>query len=88
MQFIALVLCCISVFVASNADQGLTSVNEKWQVWKEDHGKRFITEQEEMKRLEIWTNNLATIEEHNRQNHSYTLAMNHFGDLVDTQLPV
>ena len=86
MQILSSVLCGFAVFLASTLAQELASMNEKWQAWKEEHGKRFTTEQEETRRLEVWMNNLAVIEEHNRQNHSYTLAMNHFGDLVYTHI--
>ena len=84
MQLIALILYmwCYYMLMFSNSVQGLSSVNEKWQAWKQEHGKLFSTEQEETQRMEIWMNNLAAIQEHNRHNHSFTLAMNHFGDLV------
>ena len=82
MQLKAFVSC---VLLLSTVAQGLT-VKEEWQSWKAQHGKEFVSEEEETLRLEIWMNNLAAIEEHNRQNHNLTLKMNHFGDLVPNLL--
>ena len=81
MQLTVLVLCCYHVLLVSTVALGLT-VKEEWQSWKAQHGKEFGSEEEEMLRLGIWMNNMAAIEEHNRQNHNFTLKMNHFGDLV------
>ena len=85
MQLKAFVLCWYHVLLLSTVAQGLT-VKEEWQSWKAQHGKEFASEEEETLRLGIWMNNLAAIEEHNRQNHNFTLKMNHFGDLVATKL--
>ena len=79
IAFLAVTLCgCILLSVSA---QGL-SANGQWQQWKREHKKLFATEEEESRRFGIWKNNLAAIEEHNGQNHSFTLEMNHFGDLV------
>ena len=85
MQFAALASCWYHVLLVSVVAQGLT-VKEEWQSWKEQHGKEFTNEEEEKLRLGIWMSNLAAIEEHNRQNHNFTLKMNHFGDLVGNNL--
>ena len=81
MQFIPSVLCCFHVLAVSFSVYG-QSLNQQWQEWKQQHEKIFATEQEETRRLGIWMNNMAAIQEHNLQNHSFTLKMNHFGDLV------
>lgn len=85
MQQAAVTLCyCCSLLAVSTIVQGL-SLNEKWNSWKEEHGKHFSSEVEETKRLKIWIKNLESIEEHNQQNHSFTLKMNHLGDLVNIE---
>ena len=88
MQFAAFKLasCWYHVLLVSAVAQGLTVKEEEWQSWKEQHGKEFTNEEEEKLRLGIWMSNLAAIEEHNRQNHNFTLKMNHFGDLVGNNL--
>lgn len=81
MWSIVLVLCGCYFLVLSASAQRL-SVNEQWQEWKKEHKRLFATEAEESRRFGIWRDNLAAIEEYNRQNHNFTLKMNHFGDLV------
>ena len=81
MQSAVVVACLCLVLPVSTLAGGL-SVREEWQSWKEQHGKVFSSEEEETKRLGVWMNNMALIEEHNKQNHSFTLRMNHFGDMV------
>ena len=79
MYFLTSVLLCFHVLAVSVQGH---SLNEQWQSWKKEHRVVFNTEQEEAERLGIWLDNMALIEEHNRQNHSFTLQMNHFGHLV------
>ena len=81
MLTIALAVTLCGCILLSVSAQGL-SVNGQWQQWKREHKKLFDTEEEESRRFGIWKSNLAAIEEHNGQNHSFTLEMNHFGDLV------
>ena len=74
-------LCCSTLLVVSGGVYGL-NLEGRWQSWKEEHGKLFSSEKEETERMKIWKNNMAVIEEHNAQNHSFTLGMNQFGDMV------
>ena len=53
-----------------------------WDSWKVEHKKTYSNEIEEQMRRDIWNSNFRLIEEHNRGNHSYTLALNHLADLV------
>eukprot|EP01137_Pigoraptor_chileana_P013162 Opistho-2@4558 len=50
-------------------------------VWKNTHSKTYASAAEEAHRQKVYHANLVTINEHNAQGHSFTLAMNHFGDL-------
>ena len=81
MQLTAWMLCCSTLLVVSASVHGF-NLEGRWQSWKEEHGKLFSSEKEEMERLKIWMRNVAIIEEHNAQNHSFTLGMNRFGDMV------
>jgi len=57
---------------------------EEWETWKEQHGKGYQSEQEELERHLIWLSNKKYIDQHNANSDSFgfTLAMNHFADLV------
>jgi len=69
---------------------------EEWEAWKEEHGKTYPANsdtkaglgelgEDESFRMNIWSENKAAIEKHNRQFnegvHTFQLAMNEFGDL-------
>ena len=83
MQRIVWILCCYHLLVvAVGAAVSGASVRGNWQSWKEEHGKQYSSEMEDTQKLRIWMDNLALIEDHNSQNHRFTLAMNHFGDMV------
>lgn len=57
---------------------------EEWELWQTQHGKSYTHRVEELERHLIWASNRKYIEEHNANADllGYTLAMNHFGDLV------
>ncbi|NXY11642.1 CATL1 protein, partial [Pteruthius melanotis] len=61
---------------------------ETWEGWKSLYAKEYPGEAEAIRR-EIWEQNLRYIQQHNREeswgNHSYRLAMNHFGDLTNQE---
>ena len=63
---------------------------EEWQLWKSDHGKSYDSELEELERHITWLSNKKYIEQHNANADvlGFTLAMNHFGDLVSTLTPL
>ncbi|ELR17807.1 papain family cysteine protease subfamily protein [Acanthamoeba castellanii str. Neff] len=66
-------------FVASaSSDDPLRGV---FADWMRTHAKSYSNE-EFVFRWNVWRENHRFIEEHNRQNHSYHLAMNQFGDLT------
>jgi len=57
---------------------------EEWEMWKEQHGKGYQSEREELERHLIWLSNKQYIDQHNANSDifGFTLAMNHFGDMV------
>lgn len=58
------------------------TLDEQWHSWKSSHGKVYADTAEEMVRRKHWLDNSARIDEHNRGNHSFSLALNHFADMV------
>ena len=57
---------------------------EEWKLWKGQHDKSYGSQLEELERHLVWLSNTKYIEQHNANSHifGFTLAMNHFGDLV------
>ena len=89
-QILALCLVVIS-FCEAEGDFGAaeragfnSELLEEWELWKTQHGKSYGHKVEELERHLIWASNRKYIEEHNANADlfGYTLAMNHFGDLV------
>ena len=82
-QFLSL---CLFVMRFGEAERGGFNgeLLEEWELWKTQHGKSYAHKVEELERHLIWVSNRKYIEEHNVNADllGYTLAMNHFGDLV------
>ena len=59
---------------------------EDWHLWKAQHGKTYWSLGEEVQRYKVWLANRDYINNHNQNanHHGYSLAMNHYGDLVHT----
>ena len=57
---------------------------EEWNLWKAEHGKGYSSEREELERHLVWVANREYIAQHNAnaEYFGFTLAMNHFGDMV------
>ena len=57
---------------------------EEWNLWKGQHQKSYDNAVEELGRHLNWVANKKYIEVHNLNSHifGFTLAMNHFGDMV------
>ena len=57
---------------------------EEWNLWKGQHKKTYANDLEELDRHLIWVSNKNYIEAHNRNSHvfGFTLAVNHFADMV------
>lgn len=70
---------------AASAISFFDVVNEEWEAWKLKHGKSYETPVDEKFRMKVYMENKAKIARHNQRahngEHTYFLAMNHFGDL-------
>ena len=57
---------------------------EEWQMWKTQHGKNYGSQRGELERHLVWLANREYINGHNKNAHifGFTLALNHFGDIV------
>ena len=75
----------LAVLLAT-AELASSTSREEWNRWKLLHEKSYESELEEETRLRIWQHNHRFVETHNMANLSYTLALNHFADLVSLQL--
>ena len=60
----------------------ITEHAQEWQGWKESHYKVYSSPGEEDSRLAIWRENYKKVLEHNMANHSFTLSLNQFADMV------
>merc|ERR550519_2144536 len=94
MMKLALIgLFCLQAALAATPSKALAA---EWEAWKQEHGKTFPANsdteaelgelgEEESFRMNIWSENKANIEKHNREFnegvHTFHLAMNQFGDL-------
>ena len=67
-------------FIAHNPILG-TNVTQ-WEAYKAKYGKKYDNSTEDKRRQNIWNHTLKIIEEHNKGQHSYTMAMNFFGDFT------
>lgn len=74
-------ICCSAS--ASSAQPNYQFV-EEWNLWKGQHEKSYSSQLEELERHVVWLSNKKYIEQHNANSHifGFTLAMNHFGDMV------
>merc|ERR1711920_634747 len=65
------------------------TVNHDWNSFKARFGKKYATAAEETRRFNIWKENLAFVERHNRDYEAgletYTVAMNEFADLTNAE---
>jgi len=70
----------IILLIAAVLASALTT-EESFKSWMVKHNKNYVNDAEYVYRLGVYRQNLEFIEEHNRMNHGFTVAMNHFGDL-------
>ena len=75
-------LSVLLVAVASSSSS--LDITEEWHSWKAQHRKSYGSQGEELERHLVWLSNREYINAHNENadQHGYTLALNHFGDLV------
>lgn len=59
---------------------------EEWSLWKNQHAKTYESDRDELERHLVWLSNKEYIDQHNvnADLFGFTLAMNHFGDLVSS----
>jgi len=57
----------------------------QFQLWKEHVGRDYESGEEHAHRQEIWSKNAKLIHEHSQLNKSYSLAMNHLGDMTSEE---
>ena len=82
--FVVFIFGCITSLKLSTAgNNNQVELDTDWQSWKTFFGKEY-EEDEETMRYMIWKTNMKYIMDHAQQNHSYSVAMNHFGDLVSS----
>merc|ERR1712215_570050 len=72
----------LTVFVCVASTSAVSLLNTQWNKFKADHKKVYSTSAEEVPRKEIFAQNLAKIEEHNRRGLSWTEGVNKFSDLT------
>ncbi|XP_059243527.1 procathepsin L-like, partial [Mustela nigripes] len=84
----SLYLAALCLGIASAAPQLDQSLDARWFQWKAAH-KRLYNKDEEGRRRAVWEMNLKVIEQHNQEHsqgkHSFTMAMNDFGDLTSEE---
>ncbi|XP_025787482.1 cathepsin L1-like isoform X1 [Puma concolor] len=84
----SLFLAALCLGIASAAPQVNQSLDEQWSQWKATHGKLYGMNEEGWRRA-VWGENMKMIEQHNREynqkKHSFTMAMNGFGDMTNEE---
>uniref|UniRef100_A0A8C8X826 Procathepsin L n=1 Tax=Panthera leo TaxID=9689 RepID=A0A8C8X826_PANLE len=84
----AFFLATLCLGIASAAPQVNQSLDEQWSQWKATHGKLYSMDEEGQRRA-VWERNMQMIEQHNREHsqgkHSFTMAMNGFGDMTSEE---
>ena len=78
-------LALLAALAVQTAAKGIQfSHVEEWHMWKSQHGKSYSSVREELDRHIVWLANREYINAHNQNAHilGFTLAMNHFGDMV------
>ena len=80
--FVTLLGAVSAVTIVMNVD---IIRDEGWQIWKAGHSKNYSDLGEEKVRFAIWQDNMRRITEYNQLNTDVFLAINHFGDMTNTE---
>lgn len=78
-------LCLVASSLALSVQKDELINDEGWQIWKSTHQKSYSNYGQENVRYSIWKDNFMRIVEHNKSNKKTFLAMNHFGDMTNTE---
>lgn len=76
------------VFVLFTITHAAIIQDSDWETWKTFYGKTYEDKDEEHMRYVIWKENMKFIMNHAEENHSYSLAMNEFGDLTSKEFVI
>ena len=57
-------------------------LRSEWWQWKREHGRKYGSAVEEVKRRDVWAQNYDYIRNHNRKNQGTKLSLNQFADMV------
>ncbi|XP_042819825.1 procathepsin L-like isoform X2 [Panthera tigris] len=83
----AFFLATLCLGIASAAPQVNQSLDEQWSQWKATQGKLYSMV--EGQKRAVWERNMQMIEQHNQEHsqgkHSFTMAMNGFGDMTSEE---
>jgi len=84
MQVLALLAVVVAAVSALNVQTTL-DVDASWTAWKLKFNKQYLSAEESAVRKQIFEKNVAYINKHNSEGHSYELGMNQFGDLTNAE---
>ncbi|NXK43615.1 CATS protein, partial [Piprites chloris] len=66
------------------------TLDRHWELWKKTYGKEYRHQEEDSLRRATWEKNLRLVTLHNLEHslgiHSYTLGMNHLGDMTSEEV--
>jgi len=78
MKFILVLLAAVVCINAITTEQS-------FKLWMGQHNKNYVNDVEYTYRLGVYRSNLEFIEEHNRMNKGFSVAVNKFADLTSTE---
>ena len=74
---------CLILSLVGLALAAPSSLEEDWQRWKKQHGKKYSNDVEESVRKAVWFRAHKHIEDHNGAGtHTYRMRLNKFSDMV------
>ncbi|KAM3614783.1 uncharacterized protein V6R79_018972 [Siganus canaliculatus] len=83
-SLLLLTLCCRAAAMFE------VRLDAHWALWKKTHGKMYQSEEEDVRRRELWEKNVMLITTHNLEAsmglHTYEVGMNHMGDLTAEEI--
>jgi Cathepsin propeptide inhibitor domain (I29) len=69
----------------SNLTFSPLTIEGQFNQWTQTHNKIYSSQAEKAQRLQIFSENLKLIEDHNKKNLSYTMKLNKFADLTSEE---